>query len=243
MYHKYNRLYKDLAWLWPLWEDVDEYRDETGFFCDLIRHHSKIPVHNILDIGCGGGKNMYFFKKHFQVTGMDISEAMLVNAKKLNPECELIKGDMRDFNLQCKFDAVFINDAIMYMTNEEELRAVYESACSHLKEGGVIISYFDVYKETFQQNMTRSWNTNNGDREIVFIENEYDPDPEDCTYEATFIYIIRRNGRLQVETDCHILGLFEVPYLRKLWKDIGLAVREEKWPGKDLPVFVGICQR
>ena len=31
-----NRLYKDLAWLWPHWEDVEEYRKESELFAGSI---------------------------------------------------------------------------------------------------------------------------------------------------------------------------------------------------------------
>ena len=35
--------------------------------------------------------------------------------------------------------------------------------------------------------------------EITFIENNYDPNPEDDTYETTFIFLIREKGKLRIE--------------------------------------------
>jgi trans-aconitate methyltransferase len=34
----------------------------------------------------------------FQVTGLDLSPTMLDLAATLNPECDFVKGDMRDFS-------------------------------------------------------------------------------------------------------------------------------------------------
>ncbi len=42
-----------------------------------------------------------------------------------------------------------------------------------------------------------------GDMEVTYIENNYDPDQFDDTYECTFVYLIRREGVLEIETDRH----------------------------------------
>lgn len=236
---KSSRLYKDLAWLWPLWEDVKVYRRESEQFARLIRKHSRIKVHCLLDIGCGGGKNDFYLKKHFAVTGIDKSNAMLANAKKLNPECEYLRRDMRNFNLRRRFDSVFINDAIIYMTNRTDLLKAFQMAFKHLRAGGVMISYPDRCKERFKQNETTVWTAKRGDMDLTFIENNYDPDPKDETFETTFVYLIRKKGKLRVEQDFHQCGLFSVYMWRRLLKKTGFEVIEEKHEDSgDVPVFV-----
>ena len=101
-----NRLYNDLAWIWPIWGSVEEYRPESEDAVKHIREFAKIEAKTLLDITCGGGKNDFTLKKYFDVTGLDLSEQMLEGARKLNPECTYIKGDMRDFDLGKQFDAV-----------------------------------------------------------------------------------------------------------------------------------------
>jgi trans-aconitate methyltransferase len=68
----------------------------------------------LLDIGCGGGKNVLNLKRQFAVTGVDLSSAMLAQAKELNPECMFVQGDMRTFRLDRTFDAVLMDDALSY---------------------------------------------------------------------------------------------------------------------------------
>jgi len=224
------RLYSDLAWLWPLWEGVEAYRAETEFYIQLVDKYSRIQAETILDMGCGGGKTGFHLKRRFQLTGVDISEAMLGNARRLNPDCEYLLGDMRTLRLGRLFDAVFINDAIPYMTTREDLLAVFRRAWEHLRPGGVMITGPDYTKETFVQNQTTTATGGGGDIEITFVENLYDPDPADSTCEAVLIFIIREKGALRIEQDVHVLGLFP----RELWRttltEAGFEVHQERHP-------------
>jgi len=246
MKNKVNRLYKDLAWLWPIWEDVEEYRRESELFARLIRKYAKIEVHSLLDMGCGGGKFVFHLKKHFTVMGIDISEAMLSNAKKLNPKCTFCHGDMRDFGLNRQFDSVLIDDSITYMTTEEDLLKVFQGAYEHLKGGGVMIVFPDDCKESFSQNKTDVSTSRSSSKpdnvDITFIVNNYDPNPEDDTCESTFIYLIRENGKLRIEQDFHVCGLFTLDVWRKSLGEAGFGVYEEGRgdDSKGLPLFVCI---
>ncbi len=228
MKKKTNRLYKDLAWLWPLWENLDIYRKESQEIVKLIRKHSKIKVRTLLDIGCGGGKNASQFKKYFKVTGIDISKQMLRNAKKLNPECKFKIADMRNFDLKKQFDSVFINDAHNYMISQRDLLKVFKMAYKHLKPGGVMVVHPDQTKSTFKQNSTHLWRSKRGNMDITFIENDYDPNPKDNTFKSTFVFLIRKKGKLRIEHDYHTGGIFALNTWRKLLKQAGFKVYEEK---------------
>jgi len=238
-----NRLYNDLAWLWPLWGTVEDYRANCESAVDLIREHSLIEPRTILDIGCGGGKCAYHLKCHFKLTGIDISEPMLENARKLNPDCEFILGDMRSLDLGRKFDAVFMNDSINYMRNREELRAAFASARNHLHPGAVMITAAEQTKETLLQNTTHVYSASQGNLDVTFIENYYDPDPDDENFEGTFVFLIREDGKLRIESDNHVGGIFPLQVWRDTLTGLGFDIREhvsryEEEGGRALPVFV-----
>ena len=74
-----QRLYHDLAWVWPIISPPQDYIEETEQLCRIIREHSQIEVKTLLDLGCGGGHNDCTLKKHFNVTGVDASGAMLAS--------------------------------------------------------------------------------------------------------------------------------------------------------------------
>jgi SAM-dependent methyltransferase len=227
------RLYSDLAWLWPIWGSAEEYAEYCSHVTRLIREHAQIPVRCLLNIGCGGGKNVFNLKRDYDVTGLDVSPRMLALARELNPECEFLQGDMRTFSLDRTFDAVLVDDAISYMATRADLRSAFVAAWQHLNPGGIMVAGPDNTKETFVQNRTvvtpPVGMTKPANMEVVFIENDYDPDPTDDHYEGTMVYLIRDDGRLRVETDRHILGLFTLDAWRETLTGVGFTIRQEKY--------------
>jgi len=228
------RLYSDLAWLWPMWGDPTT---EYAHYCDhvvrLIRQFSQRLVISLLDIGCGGGKNVFNLKELYQVTGLDLSPAMLKLAKILNPKCEFIEGDMRSFSLGRNFDAILLDDGISCMASRADLSAALQTAFCHLNPGGVMVITADVTTETFRQNRTVATpavdKTKPDNMDVIFIENSYDPDPRDEHFEVTMLYLIREHGRLRIETDRHVLGLFSLDTWRQTLSEAGFMVHEGKY--------------
>lgn len=240
-----NRLYSDLAWLWPHWGDMNgEYSHWCNHVTDLMHRYARRPLRTLLNMGCGGGKNVFNLKRNFDVTGIDISDSMLDLAKQLNPDCTFIKADMRRLDLGIRFDAVLIDDAISYMTRRDDLEAVFKMADRHLLPGGVMVVTPDVTKESFVQNRTQVTHsrksTTSEELEIVFIENNFDPDTTDCSFEGLMVYLIRERGELRIETDRHILGLYELDEWHESLVRCGLQVYQQTYPEHpgELPVFV-----
>ncbi|MBA7523883.1 hypothetical protein ES705_16017 [subsurface metagenome] len=241
-----RRLYGDLAWTWPIISPVEDYIEETEFFSKLIREHSTIEVKTLLHLGCGGGHNDYTFKKHFKATSVDISEDMLSLAKKLNPEVDYKYGDMRTIRLEERFDAITILDSIGYMKTKEDLQRTSITAYKHLKPGGVFLTIVEQIAGQIKQNNTTHSTHSQGDTEITFIENYYDPDPTDTSCEATFIYLIRVGGKLKVRTDRHLCGIFKLETWLELLKATGFKVKQEKFThspfteGESCPMLICI---
>ena len=224
-----NRLYGDLAWTWPIISPVEDYLEETELFIRVIKGHAGIEIKSLLNLGCGGGHHDYYFKKSFGVTGVDLSEKMLGLAGKLNPEAVYRHGDIRTVRLNEGFDSVALLDAAAYLTTVEELRRVFVTAREHLKPGGVFLTIPELTVEKFKQNQIECTTRSQGEVEITFIENYYDPDPEDTSFEVTLVYLIRRQGRLQVETDFHLCGIFRLETWLELLKETGFEVRQMKF--------------
>jgi len=203
-----RRLYGDLAWTWPIISPPGDYVEESELFARLIHEGSPKKPRTLLHLGCGGGHNDFTLKRHFDVTGVDVSPAMLRLARRLNPEVDYRLGDMRRVRLRGVFDAVAILDSIGYMLTEADLRAAFATAFFHLRPGGVLLTYVEKEPRRFVQGRTRFLTGSGGGVEVRFIENEHDPDPADTTFESRFVFLIRRGGRLEVETDRHVCGIF-----------------------------------
>ncbi len=240
------RLYTDLAWLWPLWGDAtDEYARYCRHVTALIERHARHGTKTLLDIGCGGGKNVLNLKGRFDVTGVDLSPAMLAQASDLNPESTFVQGDMRTFRLGRTFDAVLMDDAISYMTCLSDFVAAFSTASSHLSTGGVLVATPDMTTETFEQNRTVATTATRTPTtpamDVVFVENAYDPDPADEQYQATIIYLIRDHGRLRIETDHWSMGLFSLDVWRRVLREVGLEVHESRYVGAEDEYTVFAC--
>jgi SAM-dependent methyltransferase len=235
-------MYGDLAWTWPIISAPETYVQESEQFCALIRQHSRIEPQTLLNLGCGGGHNDHTLKRHFRVTGVDVSEAMLGLARRRNPEVSYLLGDMRTLRLGEVFDCVTAFDSLSYMLTEEDLGAAFQTAFSHLRPGGVFVTYQETNPATFEQNRVAHQAGTQGDVEIVFIENEYDPDPSDATVESTFVYLIRRGGRLQVEVDHHLGGIFPTETWLAGLRDAGFEVAEVRQEAPKEPTIF-VCVR
>lgn len=216
------RLYSDLATWFHLLTAPEDYREEAGFYRRVIIENSRIPVKTILELGSGGGNNASHLKTHFTMTLSDISEDMLAISRGLNPECEHIQGDMRNLRLGRQFDAVFIHDAISYLTSETELALAIETAFIHCKPGGVALCAPDYIKETFSES-TKTGGHDTGKRGLRYLDWTLDPDPDDTIYTSHMVYIMKDGQNVHYASDWHVFGLFPRDLWRRLMKEAGFV--------------------
>ncbi len=211
--------YNDLAWTDQIISGPDDYAEETELLVKAIKEHASCEIKTLLHLGCGAGFNDNIFKRHFKVTGVDISHGMLDVARKVNPEIIYHHGDMRTIELGECFDVVIIPDSIDYMRTEDELFSVMLTANKHLKPGGMLLIVAHPAERFSQNNFVYSGS--NKDVEITLFENNYIPDSSETGYEATLIYLIRRHGKLEIYTDRHLLGLFKLQRWLDLFNQAG----------------------
>lgn len=218
------RMYSDLARWWPLLSSPDEYLEEAAFWRRLLKEAGDAPPRTVLELGSGGGNNASHLKADFQLTLVDLSPGMLNVSQKLNPECEHHLGDMRTVRLQREFDAVFVHDAVMYMTSEADLRQAMQTAHAHCRPGGGAIFAPDYVKETFRAG-TDHGGCDGPDRGLRFLEWVFDPDPNDTTYLVDYAYLLREGTETRVEHDRHVEGLFSREDWLRWLSEAGFAAR------------------
>ena len=187
-----------------------------------------VPPATILELGSGGGNNASHMKAHAAMTLTDLSEEMLALSRSINPECEHIHGDMRTLRLEGRtFDAVFVHDAIDYLTSETELRAAFETAWHHLRHGGAALFEPDHVRETFVETTDHGGHDASapGDRRALrYLEWTWDPDPDDTWYFDEFAYLLRDgNGSIRTLGDRHRIGLFPEATWFELLSDVGFV--------------------
>jgi trans-aconitate 2-methyltransferase len=94
----------------------------------------------ILDLGCGTGHLTNQIAAHgSEVIGIDKSQSMIEEARRLYPDLRFEIADATNFHFDQPFDAVFSNAAIHWMTDQ---RAVARCVWEALETGGRFVAEF-----------------------------------------------------------------------------------------------------
>jgi SAM-dependent methyltransferase len=203
-----HRFYTDLARFWPLLSPFEEYAEEAQEFTRVLR--DAVPgAETVLELGSGGGHNAAYLKRAFRMTLCDLSAEMLAMSERLNPECEHVRGDMRTLALGRAFDAVFVHDAVQYMTTENELAAAIATAYRHCRPGGIALFVPDETAESFEPGTDCGGSDGADGAGVRYLEWSYDPDPNDTTAVTHYAFIVREaDGTIDSFSETHVFGLF-----------------------------------
>ena len=211
------KLYEELASWWPLLSAPADYEEEAAFYGSTLAAACDRPPRTVLELGSGGGNNASHLKARFEMVLVEPSTGMRAVSRQLNPECEHVEGDMRTARLGRQFDAVFVHDAVCYMTTEADLRMAIETAFVHCKPGGAALFAPDHVRENFRPSTDHGGH--DGETQALrYLEWTWDPEPADSTYLVDYAYLLRGpDGVTRVEHDRHVEGLFSrVDWLRLL---------------------------
>lgn len=106
------------------------------------------PTSSILDLATGTGSvAIQFAALGCRVTGLDLSEPMLVEARRKaaarNLQVPFLRGDLADFQLPPEFDhALCLYDSLNYILDPENLKQAFAHIRNALRPTGLLI--FDV---------------------------------------------------------------------------------------------------
>jgi SAM-dependent methyltransferase len=226
------RLYRDLAGWWPLISPPAEYEEEAAHLAAVFGS-AEIPVREVLDLGSGGGGVAIHLAGRLVLTLVDLSGEMLAVSRRLNPECEHIRGDMRTIRLGRRFDAVLVHDAVDYMTCEDDLRQVIETAFAHCRPGGVAVFVPDHVADTFRPYHGGGGGHGDDGRQASFKEWTWDPDPADDWVQAEYEFVLRdADGTERVVREVHQLGAFRRATWLRLLADAGFATVAQGFGGR-----------
>ena len=217
------RLYQDLAAWWPLISPPEEYAEEAAFAGRLLRR-ARRPVREVLELGSGGGNCASHLTPGFTMTLVDLSAGMLAVSRRLNPGCQHVEADMRTVRLGRDFDAVFVHDAVDYMTTETDLRRVIETAFAHCRPGGVAVLVPDNITENFEPATGYGGSDGSDGRAARYLDWSYDPDPGDTWTVTQYAFLLREpGGEVRVMHEAHRLGLFGRGTWLRLLREAGFA--------------------
>lgn len=207
-------LYTELAGWFHLFTHPDDYADEARTYERLIRDACP-QARTLLELGSGGGNNAFHLKRSFRCTLSDLSEAMLGASRTINADCEHVHGDMRTLRLSRAFDAVFVHDALSYLTSADDLGAALATAFVHTRPGGVALLVPDWTRESFAPG-THAGGHDDGPRGVRHLEWVHEPAPGATTYTVDYALLLRDGDDVRAVADRHVCGLFP----RREWLEL-----------------------
>lgn len=128
-----------------IYQGFIDYEGEYHFYAKLCQ---KNKVKSILEIGCGTGNLAPKFSANFkEYIGLDYSEHMLSLARGKFPEGNFIQGDMRNFNLEKKYDVALITGrSTSYLLTSDDILDTFKCIHYVLNPNGYLI--FDCIDAT-----------------------------------------------------------------------------------------------
>ena len=125
-----------------------KYEEEVGYIDSLIKRYTKkSPAKGrLLDIGCGTGKHASLFlnKSYSCVIGIDISEKMINEAKKLeHNKLKFYVKDGKSFDFDLKFDVITsLFHVVSYQNTNKDISQYFSNVSNHLNNNGIFIFDF-----------------------------------------------------------------------------------------------------
>jgi SAM-dependent methyltransferase len=111
--------------------------DPTPFLTPLANNLNSGDT--ILDIGCGSGRDLLWFKERgFNVIGFERSRGLAELAKE-NVGCELIKGNFETYDFsRLSVDAILLIGALVHLPHEK-FRPVFQNINTCLNKNGKVL--------------------------------------------------------------------------------------------------------
>jgi cyclopropane fatty-acyl-phospholipid synthase-like methyltransferase len=237
------------------WFNTDEYlsvyrhRNDKDAECHIKFILSQIhlpPNASIIDLACGTGRHSILLAKlGYNVTGVDLSDKLLSEAKKSSETEKLnikfIKSDLREFNTSEKFHcALNLFTSFGYFESDEENFLIFKKSYELLyKEGYFILDFLN--SNYLKENLV-PFSTEETENYTIIQERK-------ITEQRVVKKItILKNGSKNEYVES--VRLFEPEILKLKLKEIGFEILNlfgdflgNKFDENSSPRFIAICQK
>jgi SAM-dependent methyltransferase len=162
---------------------------------------------SILDLCCGTGElSQWLLNKGYQVTGIDRSQRMLEYAHQNAPNCKLILGDVRFFELPPTFHAVSsMGLGFNHILNLSELTATFHNVYSTLHSNGIFI--FDLrLEEAYNSTLNGRILGDIKDEYAWAMKNIYYPETKECRVFVTTFQLREIDCWKRLDTSFSVIG-------------------------------------
>ena len=200
------------------------YADEAAAVHARIQAHLRSEGDALLDVACGTGNHAAHLRQHYRVEGLDLDEGLLRVARERLPDTVFHQGDMADFDLGRRYDAlVCLFGAIGYVRTEDALRRTVANFARHLQPGGVAVVEPWLSPEAFRPGMPRLAVAESPELKVARMGRA---DWEGDLSVIVYVYVVGRPDGIEHWEDRHLLGLFTHQQMLDAFHAAGLEVVE-----------------
>lgn len=121
-----------------VYASIRDYPREAAELDRLIQER-RPGARTLLDVACGTGAHLEHLTG-YEPEGLDLDPEMLAIARQRLPNAVFHEGDMADFDLGKRYDAVVcMFSSVGYVRIEDRLRSAIAALARHLEPGGVVV--------------------------------------------------------------------------------------------------------
>jgi len=183
-----------------------DYSKEAMTAHKFIRKYCLSGGVNLLDVACGTGAHAEFLAKQYKVEGMDLDGDMVTAARRKYPKIRFFQGNMIDFNLNRRFDAITcLFSSIGYVRTKANLRKALKAMAHHLREGGVLLVEPWFHPEQWDTSHPRTLHADTQDLKITRMSLG---GKKGKISTLDFHYLVGTVEGIEYFTEHHELGLF-----------------------------------
>ena len=132
--------------------------ERVPFVKSLLKKHRKASV---LELGIGTG--LFANPMHengIDIEGLEISQVMIDIVGQRALGLKVHKGDMRDFTINRRYDAILaLSSVLVFVANEQEIKLCLQRCYDHLEPKGMLLLELPNHKvEIAQSNNSQGMN-------------------------------------------------------------------------------------
>ena len=220
-------MFSESAELYDLvYSSFKQYGPETDAVAAIIRSVNP-DARTVLDVACGTGEHARLLgERHgFEVDGVDLEPVFVRIAAGKNPAGRFVTGDMRDFHLGRRYDAVLcLFSSIGYVRTVDGVTSAIACFREHIAPSGVII-----VEPWFPPGVLDDGHVSSAVNEAsgIRVERRARTEIDGRMSRLHFDYDVVDHGRAYQTTEVHELGLFTVDEMRRAFEINGLAVEHD----------------